>query len=157
LEQEKILPQYYSFRWLALLLAQEFGLYETMKLWDVMLSYDGYKRYFFLYCCCIAILKYRKETIIKQDFISILPAIQKLRDVNVLKIIEIAVKLYDKYSRVNIEKLYLQMNEQIEKQNLEAEGKRREDTQKAGKWNYTNMIERTGHFLSKFRFSSNKK
>ena len=26
-EQEKILPQYYSFRWLALLLAQEFGLY----------------------------------------------------------------------------------------------------------------------------------
>lgn len=27
LEEEKILPQYYSFRWLALLLAQEFGLY----------------------------------------------------------------------------------------------------------------------------------
>lgn len=27
LEREKIEPQYYSFRWLALLLAQEFGLY----------------------------------------------------------------------------------------------------------------------------------
>jgi hypothetical protein len=60
LDKEKIIPQYYSFRWLALLLAQEFGLYETMKLWDVMLSFDGYKRYFFLYCCCIGILKYRK-------------------------------------------------------------------------------------------------
>ena len=39
LECEKIMPEYYSFRWLALLLAQEFGLYETMKLWDVMLSF----------------------------------------------------------------------------------------------------------------------
>ena len=58
-----------------------------MKLWDVMLSYDGYKRYFFLYCCCIAILKYRKELILNEDFINILPAIQKLRDVNVVKII----------------------------------------------------------------------
>jgi TBC1 domain family member 13 len=39
MDDEKILPEYYSFRWLALLLAQEFGLYETMKLWDVMFSY----------------------------------------------------------------------------------------------------------------------
>jgi|JI10StandDraft_1071094.scaffolds.fasta_scaffold1881063_1 hypothetical protein len=65
LEAEKILPEYYSFRWLALLLGQEFGLYETMKLWDVLLSYDGYKRYFFLYCCCLGVLKYRKETIMR--------------------------------------------------------------------------------------------
>jgi TBC1 domain family member 13 len=102
LEEEKILPQYYSFRWLALLLAQEFGLYETMKLWDVMLSFDGYRRYFFLYCCCISILKYRREVILHHDFISILPAIQKLRDANVNKIIETATKLYEKYSKVNI-------------------------------------------------------
>lgn len=87
-----------------------------MKLWDVMLSFDGYKRYFYLYCCCISILKFRKETILHQDFISILPAIQKLRDVNVSKIIDIANKLYEKYSKVNIEKLYLRMNEQIDKQ-----------------------------------------
>lgn len=32
------------------------------------------------------------------------------------------------------------MNEQIEKQNQEAvELKRKEETEKAGKWNYTNM------------------
>ena len=41
----------------------------------------------------------------KNDFISILPVIQKLRDVNVFKIIEIANKLYEKYSKINIEKL----------------------------------------------------
>lgn len=84
-----------------------------MKLWDIMLSFEGYKRYFYLYCCCIGVLKYRKEIIMKEDFANILPAIQKLRDVNVIKIIEIATKLYDKYSKVNIEKLYLKLNEQI--------------------------------------------
>jgi hypothetical protein len=81
-----------------------------MKLWDVMLAYEGYKRYFYLYCCCIAVLKYRKEIILKQDFVNILPAIQKLRDVNVTKIIEIANKLYEKYSKVNIEKIYHKLN-----------------------------------------------
>jgi len=36
--------------------------------------------------------------------------IQKLRDVNLNKIIEIANKLYEKYSKINIEKLYIRMN-----------------------------------------------
>lgn len=58
-----------------------------MKLWDVMFSFDGYKRYFFLYSCCIGVLKYRKETIMREDFANILPAIQKLKDVNVVKVI----------------------------------------------------------------------
>lgn len=55
-------------------------------------------------------MKYRKEIIINQDFASVLPAIQKLRDVNVMKIIEIGLKLYEKYSKVNIEKIYHKMN-----------------------------------------------
>jgi hypothetical protein len=84
-----------------------------MKLWDVLLAYDGPRRYFFLNCCCIAILKSRRQVIQQKDFISILPAIQKLRDVNVNYIIETAQRLYDKYSRVNIEKLYVQINEQL--------------------------------------------
>jgi hypothetical protein len=44
------------------------------------------------------------------EFANVLPAIQKLRDVNVFKIIEIATRLYDKYSKVNIEKLYHKIN-----------------------------------------------
>jgi len=38
----------------------------------------------------------------KNDFFNILPIIQKLRDVNVNQIIEIANKLYEKYSKINI-------------------------------------------------------
>lgn len=61
MESEGIYPQYYSFRWMALLLAQEFSLYDTMKLWDYVLSFDGFKRFFFVYCACLAILKIRKK------------------------------------------------------------------------------------------------
>ena len=98
-----------------------------MKLWDVLLSFDGYKRYFFLYCCCIGILKYRKEISIHQDFASVLPAIQKLRDVNVIKILEIGMKLYEKYSKVNIEKIYLKMNEEIDRQRKEEDELKRKE------------------------------
>jgi hypothetical protein len=151
LEEEKIEPQYYSFRWLALLLAQEFGLYETMKMWDVLLAYDGYKRYFYLYCCCIAILKYRKETILTHDFINILPALQKLRDVNVNRILELGNRLYDKYSRLNIEKLYVQMNQEIERKRSESErGREEERERERGRWNYSSLVEKTGTFFAKF-------
>jgi len=34
-----------------------------MKLWDQLLAFDGYKRYFLLYCFCIAILKLKKSVI----------------------------------------------------------------------------------------------
>lgn len=102
LNSEGILPQYYSFRWLSLMLAQQFGLCETMTLWDVMLSYEGYKRYFYLFSCCIAILKMRKQEIMDGDFISILPVIQKLKNVDVHVIINYANKIYEKYYKFNI-------------------------------------------------------
>lgn len=31
-------PFYYSFRWLALLFAQDFELFDTLRLWDSILS-----------------------------------------------------------------------------------------------------------------------
>lgn len=39
----------------------------------------------------------------------------------------------------------------------EMENKRKEESQRVSKWNYSNMLEKTGTFLSKFRFPSNKK
>lgn len=61
MEREGIYPQYYSFRWLALLLAQEFELQETIRMWDYVFSYDGYCRFFFVDSLCIAILLARKK------------------------------------------------------------------------------------------------
>ncbi len=87
------------------MLAQEFGLCETMTLWDVLISYEGYKRYFYLYSCCVAILKIRKHELMQGDFIAILPLLQKLRNVDVHHVIKFANKIYEKFSKVNIEKL----------------------------------------------------
>lgn len=39
------------------------------------------------------------------DFIAILPLIQKLRNVDVHQVIRFANKIYERYSKVNIEKL----------------------------------------------------
>jgi hypothetical protein len=38
----------------------------------------------------------------ESDFIVILPAIQKIRGMNIFKIIEMGTKIYEKYSKVNI-------------------------------------------------------
>ena len=54
----------------------------------------------------------------KEDFAFVLPAIQKLRDVNLIKIIEIASKLYEKYGKVSLDKLYQRINEKIEKKKM---------------------------------------
>ncbi len=76
-----------------------------MTLWDVLISYEGYKRYFYLYSCCVAILKIRKNELMQGDFIAILPLLQKLRNVDVHQVIKFANKIYEKFSKVNIEKL----------------------------------------------------
>ena len=86
---------------MALLLAQEFGLYDTIKLWDYIFSFDDSQRFFFLYCLCIAILKLRRKVILENDFITALPLIQKLKDLDVDQVIKLGLKLFEKYCKVN--------------------------------------------------------
>lgn len=52
LKEDKTLnPQYYSFRWLTLLLSQEFDLPDVLRLWDSLFS-DPNRFEFLLYVCC---------------------------------------------------------------------------------------------------------
>lgn len=102
MEIENIYPQYYSFRWLALFLAQEFQIQETIRLWDFVFSYDGYCRFFFVYSLCIAILQFRKPIIMENDFITSLPLIQKLKDLEIDNLIKNGINLFNKYKRINI-------------------------------------------------------
>lgn len=73
-----------------------------------------------------------------------------------LKVIEIAVKLYEKYSKVNIEKLYQRINEKIEKKREENEMRKREEEERGNGWNYSSMLEKTNTFFSKFKFGNKK-
>ena len=43
-------PQFYSFRWLTLLLSQEFDLPDVIRLWDCLFA-DTNRFEFLLYCC----------------------------------------------------------------------------------------------------------
>lgn len=54
LEQQNLYPQYYSFRWLTLILSQEFALPDVVRLWDALFSDD--KRFDFLVRVCCAMI-----------------------------------------------------------------------------------------------------
>lgn len=54
LKDQHIYPQYYSFRWLTLLLSQEFELPDVVRLWDSIFADP--KRYDFLVQICCAMI-----------------------------------------------------------------------------------------------------
>lgn len=66
LKEQGIFPQYYSFRWLTLLLSQEFPLPDVLRLWDSILS-DESRFDYLIYVCCAMILLIRDQ-ILENDF-----------------------------------------------------------------------------------------
>lgn len=56
LEQQNLYPQYYSFRWLTLILSQEFPLPDVVRLWDSIFSDEN--RFEFLVRICCAMIMY---------------------------------------------------------------------------------------------------
>lgn len=77
-----------------MLLSQEFGLYDTIRLWDFIFSYPEDTRFFFVYSLCVSILKLRKSIIMEHDFMASLPSIQKLKDMDVEEVIKIGEQLF---------------------------------------------------------------
>ena len=67
-------PQYYSFRWLTLLLSQEFDLPDILRLWDSLFA-DQYRFEFLLYVC-IAMLVLLREKLLDGSFADNLKMIQ---------------------------------------------------------------------------------
>lgn len=55
LEQQNLYPQYYSFRWLTLILSQEFPLPDVVRLWDSIFS-DEHRFDFLVKVCCAMIV-----------------------------------------------------------------------------------------------------
>jgi len=62
LEQKQLNPQFYSFRWLTLLLSQEFELPEVIRLWDTLFG-DSKRFQHLLYICLSMLISLRKELI----------------------------------------------------------------------------------------------
>ncbi len=56
----QVAPFFYSFRWLTLLLSQEFELPDVLRLWDSFFA-DKDRFQFHSYCCCAMLCNIRQQ------------------------------------------------------------------------------------------------
>ncbi|KAG2433510.1 hypothetical protein HYH02_012628 [Chlamydomonas schloesseri] len=81
----KVDPQFYAFRWMTLLLSQEFAFPDTLRIWDTILS-DPHGRMDCLMRICTAMILHVRPILMRGDFSVILKTLQRYPpvDVNVL-------------------------------------------------------------------------
>ncbi|XP_061164504.1 TBC1 domain family member 13-like [Saccostrea echinata] len=70
-------PQYYAFRWLTLLLSQEFPLPDVLRIWDSLFADEN--RFNFLICICCAMLMIIRDEIINEDFPTVMKLVQNFQ------------------------------------------------------------------------------
>ena len=63
---QNIKPQFYAFRWILLLLSQEFSLPDLITLWDAILS--THDRLDSIQYMCLAMLDFIRDDLFKGDF-----------------------------------------------------------------------------------------
>ncbi|EHA99949.1 TBC1 domain family member 13 [Heterocephalus glaber] len=66
LQEQNIKPQFFAFRWLTLLLSQEFLLPDVIRIWDSLFADDS--RFDFLLLVCCAMLVLIREQLLEGDF-----------------------------------------------------------------------------------------
>ncbi|MGH0170962.1 UNVERIFIED_CONTAM: hypothetical protein FKN15_070119 [Acipenser sinensis] len=65
-QEQNIKPQYFTFRWLTLLLSQEFLLPDVIRIWDSLFS--DQERFDFLILVCCAMLVLIRDQLLAGDF-----------------------------------------------------------------------------------------
>ena len=76
LQKLKVSPTFYGFRWITLLMTQEWELPDVLILWDSLLA-DRMRFNFLLYFCVATVLSIRDELIAKDDFAFAVKALQR--------------------------------------------------------------------------------
>ncbi|XP_075761264.1 TBC1 domain family member 13 isoform X1 [Pelodiscus sinensis] len=66
LQEQNIKPQFFAFRWLTLLLSQEFLLPDVIRIWDSLFADDN--RFDFLLLVCCAMLTLIRDQLLEGDF-----------------------------------------------------------------------------------------
>ena len=91
LKEQGIYPQYYSFRWLTLLLSQEFPLPDVLRLWDSILADDD--RFDFLTNVCCAMIILVRDKILDQDFEHNVKVLQNFPPIDINVVLSKATQL----------------------------------------------------------------
>ncbi|XP_017026431.1 TBC1 domain family member 13 [Drosophila kikkawai] len=91
LKSQELHPQYYSFRWLTLLLSQEFPLPDVLRIWDSVFSDE--QRFDFLIRICCSMILIQREAILENDFASNVKLLQNYPPIDINVVITHAVTL----------------------------------------------------------------
>ncbi|KAK7330109.1 hypothetical protein VNO77_24295 [Canavalia gladiata] len=86
----KVKPQFYAFRWITLLLTQEFKLVSILRIWDTLLSNPFGVQDMLLRICC-AMLLCVKSRLLSGDFVANLKLLQHYPDdINIEYLLQVA-------------------------------------------------------------------
>ncbi|XP_039071769.1 TBC1 domain family member 13-like isoform X1 [Hibiscus syriacus] len=85
----KVKPQYYAFRWITLLLTQEFNLQSILRIWDSLLSNPFGVQEMLLRVCC-AMLLCAKSRLLSGDFAANLRLLQHYPDIDIEHLLKVA-------------------------------------------------------------------
>lgn len=88
----KVNPQFYAFRWITLLLTQEFNFTDSLHIWDILLSDpEGPQETLLRICCAMLILVRRR--LLAGDFTANLKLLQNYPTTNISHLLHVANKL----------------------------------------------------------------
>ncbi|KAA8527918.1 hypothetical protein F0562_035213 [Nyssa sinensis] len=94
----KVNPQFYAFRWITLLLTQEFNFADSLIIWDTLLSDpEGPQETLLRICCAMLILVRRR--LLAGDFTSNLKLLQHYPSTNISHLLYVANKMRSQPAR----------------------------------------------------------
>lgn len=88
----KVNPQFYAFRWITLLLTQEFNFADSIHIWDTLLSDPEGPQETLLRICCTMLILIRRR-LLAGDFTSNLKLLQHYPSTNISHLLYVANKL----------------------------------------------------------------
>ncbi|KAI4345362.1 hypothetical protein L6164_012493 [Bauhinia variegata] len=88
----KVNPQFYAFRWITLLLTQEFNFADSIHIWDTLLSDPEGPQETLLRVCCAMLILIRRR-LLAGDFTSNLKLLQNYPSTNISHLLYVANKL----------------------------------------------------------------
>lgn len=88
----KVNPQFYAFRWITLLLTQEFNFTDSLHIWDTLLSDPEGPQETLLRICCAMLILIRRR-LLAGDFTSNLKLLQNYPSTNISHLLYVANKL----------------------------------------------------------------
>ncbi len=98
LDKYKVDPQFYSLKWLMLLLAQEFSINNLLKVWDRLFAHP--KKLDYVYFLSLALIQGVREDLIQGDeFPVIMEVLQKKIGEDLDKIFSTALILYKQFAK----------------------------------------------------------